>query len=76
VRQQRAGLASIADLRMEVRREQQIAAWDAEHILSGAIDRLVLFWSGQTIVAADVIDFKTDAFDRGDEVALANKIAH
>ncbi|MEX0712944.1 MAG: 3'-5' exonuclease, partial [Pirellulales bacterium] len=44
----------------EVHREYPFVVRDGEVLLQGAIDRLVLFSNGQRIVAAHLIDFKTD----------------
>ena len=61
-----ADIASqLGDCSVTVRTEFPIAVSSAEGILNGQIDRLVLFRKGQTVVAADIIDFKTDRLARG-----------
>ncbi len=47
---------------LRVRREHNFARTDDEgRLVQGSIDRLVLLYHGETLVAADIIDFKTDA---------------
>ena len=48
-------------LRAEVRNERRFAVRDKTRLLSGSIDRLVLVYQNDRVVAADVLDFKTDA---------------
>jgi ATP-dependent exoDNAse (exonuclease V) beta subunit len=50
-----------ADLRLEVRREQPITARDDDNWLTGNIDRLVLLCRQGQPLAAEILDFKTDA---------------
>lgn len=47
--------------RWEVWRERPFAIRDGEAILSGKFDRLVVLYDGNRPVAADILDFKTDA---------------
>lgn len=47
-------------VRAEVHNERRFVVRDRRRLLSGAIDRLVLLYDGPQLVAADVIDFKTD----------------
>jgi hypothetical protein len=44
-----------------VRREYPFAQRRSGQLIQGSIDRLVLLYDGPTAVAADIIDFKTDA---------------
>jgi ATP-dependent exoDNAse (exonuclease V) beta subunit len=46
---------------LEVRREQPITARDDDHWLTGNIDRLVLLCPQDQPLAAEILDFKTDA---------------
>ena len=55
-------------------RERGFAFRTGDDLLSGSIDRLVIIKSGGQIVAADVIDFKTDEIPPGDQAALANEV--
>ncbi len=50
-----------ASLRAEVRNERRFAVRDKARLLCGSIDRLVLVYDGDRVIAADVLDFKTDA---------------
>ena len=47
--------------RLEVENERPFAVMLEEGLLQGVIDRLVLVYEGDQLVAADVIDFKTDS---------------
>ncbi len=58
-----------------VQNECGFAIRDGEQLLSGFIDRLVLLEDGGRVVAAEIIDFKTDAFDAQDQQQLSAKIA-
>jgi ATP-dependent exoDNAse (exonuclease V) beta subunit len=59
---------------LSVRRELPVAVPDGSDLLSGSIDRLVLLSRGEKVVAAEVLDFKTDAIDPDDLFALPEKI--
>ena len=56
----------------EVLREHPFAIRDGDVLLSGSIDRLVLLRRGEKVVAADVVDYKTDAI--ADDAVLADKV--
>ena len=60
--------------RWEVWRERPFALRDAEAILAGRIDRLVVLFDGEQPVAADVLDFKTDAVGARDREALDARV--
>jgi len=62
-----------APLELTVSAEQSIAAHVDSSLMTGSIDRLVLMRQGGKLVAADVIDFKTDAIGPDGESALAAK---
>jgi ATP-dependent exoDNAse (exonuclease V) beta subunit len=57
-------------LTAEVHNERRFAVRDDGRLLSGIIDRLVLLYDGQQLVAADIIDYKTDAADRDNQRQL------
>ncbi len=57
------GGASSGPLRAEVHNEQAFAARDGDRLMSGFIDRLVLLYDGTQLVAADILDYKTDSID-------------
>ena len=58
-----------------VQNERGFAIRDGDQLLTGFIDRLVLLEDGGQVVAAEIIDFKTDEFDAQDPQQLAAKIA-
>lgn len=68
-------------LTMQVRREHNFAmTGDEGQLIQGSIDRLVLLCDGEKLIAADVVDFKTDsdptaAADRHGEQLLAYRDA-
>jgi ATP-dependent exoDNAse (exonuclease V) beta subunit len=51
---------SLATMQLQVHRERRFAARDEQRLLIGIIDRLVLLKERDRIVAAEIIDFKTD----------------
>ncbi|HEX4150515.1 MAG TPA: 3'-5' exonuclease, partial [Pirellulales bacterium] len=65
VRQRLAGCKP----RWEVLRERPFAVRQAGVLLSGAIDRLVLVYDGARLLAADILDFKTDRVSGSAEIA-------
>ncbi len=58
-----------------VQNECGFAIRDGEQLLSGFIDRLVLLEDAGRVVAAEIIDYKTDAFDARDKQQLSGKVA-
>ncbi|MGI9517105.1 MAG: UvrD-helicase domain-containing protein, partial [Pirellulaceae bacterium] len=58
----------------EVQNERPFAVRMGGGVVSGYIDRLVLLKRDGKIVAADVIDFKTDALPAGDHEALQKRV--
>jgi ATP-dependent exoDNAse (exonuclease V) beta subunit len=63
------------EIELEVQRERQFAVRCGDEILSGSIDRLVLIRRGGQVIAADVLDYKTDAVAPGYQSLLADKTA-
>ena len=59
---------------LQVHNERRFAIRLEGTLLTGSIDRLVLMCRHDRPVAADIIDFKTDQLDPGDEAALARKV--
>ena len=59
-----------ATFRVEVHNERRFAVRDDGRLLSGVIDRLVLLYHGNQLVAAEVIDYKTDAASRDDAASV------
>lgn len=62
-------------LRAVVQNERGFAIRDGAQLLTGFIDRLVLLEDQGRVVAAEVIDFKTDVFDADDSRQRAAKVA-
>ncbi|NLX56572.1 MAG: UvrD-helicase domain-containing protein [Planctomycetaceae bacterium] len=50
--------------------ERRFAVRDEGRLLSGIIDRLVLLYHGDQLVAADIVDYKTDSVARDDPTQL------
>jgi ATP-dependent helicase/nuclease subunit A len=61
------------DVNVCVERERRFAVRHDEELLSGSIDRLVVIQCGGKVIAADVIDFKTDEVTVGDAAGLQKK---
>jgi ATP-dependent exoDNAse (exonuclease V) beta subunit len=55
--------------------ERGFAVRDGAQLLTGFIDRLVLLADGDQVVAAEIIDFKTDVLDGQDPQQRADKVA-
>lgn len=62
------------ELRIQAERRFDVPADGG--ILSGSIDRLVLFCQSGVPVAADILDYKTDGLAPGDTAALARLVDH
>ncbi|NIP85317.1 MAG: UvrD-helicase domain-containing protein [Planctomycetales bacterium] len=62
--------------RAQVYPERTFAYLDHGQLVYGAIDRLVLLYDGDRLVAGDVIDFKTDQLRAADTEAVARKVQH
>ena len=59
-----------------VERERRFLVLDGTKFLNGSLDRVVWLGEGDRVVAADVLDFKTDAIAPGDETTLAARTEH
>ena len=59
--------------RYVVENERAFAVCHENQLLNGSIDRIVWLYSGEQLVAADIIDFKTDRVKSDSE--LAAKVA-
>lgn len=57
-------------VRVEVFTERRFAVRDDRRLLSGVIDRLVAIYRGTQLVAADIVDYKSDGAGRGDATRL------
>jgi ATP-dependent helicase/nuclease subunit A len=60
----------------EVEPERPFVVHDGMTFLNGSLDRVVWLGDGDRTVAADVIDFKTDDIEPGDEAALDERKKH
>jgi ATP-dependent exoDNAse (exonuclease V) beta subunit len=67
-------LASECDVRVQAERRFDVPIDGG--ILSGSIDRLVLFCRDGVPVAADILDFKTDGVAPGDLFAVTRLVDH
>jgi len=54
-------------------RERRFLVHDGEKFWNGYLDRIVWITDGGKLVAADIIDFKTDAIQPGDTAALTER---
>jgi ATP-dependent exoDNAse (exonuclease V) beta subunit len=74
-----AALASIVKRTMvpqKVEQERRFLVRDGDKFWNGSLDRIVWLGDGARSVAADLIDFKTDAIQPGDEKALGERKEH
>ena len=62
------------DAQLTVDTERAFTLRMGDELLSGSIDRLVLARRGGQVVAADVLDYKTDTIDAGNARAVAERI--
>jgi ATP-dependent exoDNAse (exonuclease V) beta subunit len=60
----------------QVERERRFLVREGTKFWTGSLDRIVWLGDGDRTVAADVIDFKTDAIPPGDAAALAARTDH
>jgi ATP-dependent exoDNAse (exonuclease V) beta subunit len=56
---------------IQVVRERPFAMREEEALVYGIIDRLVLFWQEERVIAADILDFKSEVVAIGDAAAIA-----
>ena len=56
-----------ANFDLDVRLEQRVAGKDQNQIFTGIVDRLLLVRSGGKIVAAEIVDYKTESGGFADE---------
>ncbi len=55
-------LDDLASLRLEVHNEFPFAVREERDLFNGSIDRLILVLDGEKVVAAEVLDYKTDTW--------------
>ncbi len=65
---------SVDSIEPELSRELGFSVIDAGQLVSGTIDRLVLLRRGGQVIAADILDFKTDALRKDDDGVLHDLI--
>jgi hypothetical protein len=63
-------------LTLQARTERRFAVREADAVLTGSIDRLVLIESDRRLLAADVTDYKTDVIAAGDHAALRQRVEY
>jgi ATP-dependent helicase/nuclease subunit A len=63
------------DVELDLSQERRLNVIDAGRTISGSIDRLVLIRRNGQVVAADIIDYKTDALIGDEETAVRDKVA-
>jgi ATP-dependent exoDNAse (exonuclease V) beta subunit len=69
-----AELLRAAGGELSVCTERAFSLRTGDELLSGSIDRLVLVRRGSKVIAADVLDYKTDTIDPADARALTERI--
>lgn len=69
-------IASLKDdaLELEVYRERRIAFRTETELVNGIVDRLVLYRQNGTVIAADVIDYKTDSVNSEADVTALREL--
>jgi ATP-dependent exoDNAse (exonuclease V) beta subunit len=70
----RAAYQKWPNARLTVETERPFAVPRDTSLLTGCIDRLVLISEGDRVVAADVIDFKTDQLEASDETGWQSRV--
>jgi len=72
----REALAPELDIVVRVENELPFVRRVADEIQEGFIDRLVLTQRDGQVVGAEILDFKTDSIEAGDEATLATRTEH
>ena len=67
---------NLGKARFEVHNERSFVVPESTFMLSGTIDRLVLIFNGDQLLAADVVDYKTDKIDFDDAIEVKNRTDH
>lgn len=65
-----------ANLRLDVQNERPFAIREGNSVVSGVIDRLVLLYDNNRLVAADIVDYKTDSISTSNPHALRERVDH
>ncbi|HYV36253.1 MAG TPA: 3'-5' exonuclease, partial [Gemmataceae bacterium] len=61
---------------LKAERERRFLVPDGESFWNGSLDRVVWIADDDRVVAADVLDYKTDAIASGDDAALVSRTEH
>jgi ATP-dependent helicase/nuclease subunit A len=61
-------------IHLDVHNERSFAVRDGEQLLVGTIDRLVLIRSGSELIAADIVDYKTDQLSRDNPSMIDQRV--
>lgn len=69
-------IAKLSQRRLEVRREWRFAVRRNDELVTGSIDRLVLIWNREQLIAADILDYKTDTVPSNAPEALAERVEY
>jgi ATP-dependent helicase/nuclease subunit A len=64
------------DVQLQVLREQAFSVPVNDQIVTGTFDRVVLIRQGEQVVAADIVDFKSDRIASDDEAAELERREH
>jgi ATP-dependent exoDNAse (exonuclease V) beta subunit len=64
-----------AEAELVVERERPFVLRDQTSLLQGTMDRVVWCRAGETTLAADIVDFKTDAVDPSDPLSVKELLA-
>lgn len=67
---------NISQARLEVHNERSFVIPDETTMLSGTIDRLVLIYNDNQLLAADIVDFKTDKLNFEDASEIQKRADH
>ncbi|MEX2471384.1 MAG: UvrD-helicase domain-containing protein [Gemmatimonadota bacterium] len=72
----RSAYAALPDIVLRVENEMPFVRRVGDEIQEGVIDRLVLLEQGGRVVAAEVLDFKTDRIAPDDESGMDERVEH
>jgi ATP-dependent exoDNAse (exonuclease V) beta subunit len=61
---------------LRVEQERRFLVQDGDKLWNGSLDRVIWLGQGEQILAADVIDFKTDDIPPGNDSALNARVEH
>ena len=70
----REAYKDFAGAKIEVETERPLAVRNRNCLVVGSIDRLITVYDGNQPIAAEILDFKTDAIAADDQRGLSEKI--